>query len=199
MKPEKADHELEYHAYGESSALSGCTECPVCKEISLEPGDTCDVGVGWVKCAPDHCPNCGYVEQGPDPSDKPIEHYRKCWEEGVSPHDIIEQHKGEVDPKYQVWIDAHDNEQHNYGNCRKVCHQMVKDFPELTRVYGRYMCYEWGERHHFWCIAPDGTIVDPTSQQFPSAGMGLYCPDRYYPLELDNQPTEVNYEIFSNS
>jgi hypothetical protein len=51
---------------------------------------------------------------------------------------------------------------------------MVAVFPELRRVRGHYYCPIWGERAHWWLVAPDGLIVDPTAAQFPSLGGGEY-------------------------
>lgn len=47
---------------------------------------------------------------------------------------------------------------------------MQAAFPELKRVRGHYICPVWGEREHWWLVAPDGSIVDPTRDQFPSRG-----------------------------
>jgi hypothetical protein len=60
------------------------------------------------------------------------------------------------------------------GKCAEATIDMVAKFPELKRVRGHYYCPFWGERQHWWCIAPDGTIVDPTVSQFPSLGSGKY-------------------------
>jgi len=51
---------------------------------------------------------------------------------------------------------------------------MVAAFPGLRQAYGNYYCFVWGERGHFWCVDLEKYIVDPTSQQFPSRGRGLY-------------------------
>lgn len=68
---------------------------------------------------------------------------------------------------------------------------MVAAFPELKRVRGHYFCSIWGQRAHWWCEAPDGTIIDPTSSQFPSKdetaprGFGVYVPWK----EGEEEPT----------
>jgi len=76
--------------------------------------------------------------------------------------------------KYKKWIE--DNVTEAYGKCAEVTAAMVAAFPELTRVRGHYYCYGWGERTHWWLTAPDGSIVDPTKDQFPSKGNGEYVP-----------------------
>lgn len=73
---------------------------------------------------------------------------------------------------YADWIAA--NVTKAYGQCAEVTEAMADAFPELTRVRGRYLCPIWGERDHWWLIAPDGSIVDPTASQFPSKGGGEY-------------------------
>ncbi len=83
-----------------------------------------------------------------------------------------------MDPKYAKWIANKlaiaDN--NGYGLCADWTAEMVAAFPELTRVRGHYYCAGWGEREHWWCTTADGTIVDPTAQQFPSKGRGHYEP-----------------------
>lgn len=74
-----------------------------------------------------------------------------------------------------------------YGHCEQVTEKMVAAFPELKRVKGHYYCLVWGERGHWWCVAPDGAIVDPTKIQFPSKGAGQYVeldPDAEQPIGL---------------
>lgn len=61
-----------------------------------------------------------------------------------------------------------------YGKCAEITEAFAKAFPELRRVRGHYHCPHWGERDHWWLVAPDGSIVDPTRAQFPSRGIGEY-------------------------
>jgi hypothetical protein len=77
-----------------------------------------------------------------------------------------------ADQKYLDWIAA--NIAKAYGECAEATDRMAAAFPELTRVRGHYYCPIWGERAHWWLVAPDGSIVDPTASQFPSGGMGQY-------------------------
>jgi hypothetical protein len=77
-------------------------------------------------------------------------------------------------PQYAAWIAANVTEA--YGRCREVAEAMAAAFPELVRVRGHYYCWAWGERTHWWLIDPEGQIVDPTAEQFPSKGHGVYTP-----------------------
>lgn len=72
-----------------------------------------------------------------------------------------------------------DEQQTNYGKYRGKCKQMAQEAatedPRLVVVCGWYYDPVWNtEEEHWWCKLPDGTIVDPTRLQFPSAGMGEY-------------------------
>lgn len=62
------------------------------------------------------------------------------------------------------------------GACAEITTQMCIAFPELARVRGHYIDHQWGSRAHWWCVDPDGGIVDPTAAQFPSKGSGQYVP-----------------------
>lgn len=74
---------------------------------------------------------------------------------------------------YAEWIEA--NVPENPTNmCEEVTACMVKAFPELTRVRGHYCDLLQGRRPHWWCVTPDGEIVDPTAAQF--APYGEYDP-----------------------
>lgn len=92
-------------------------------------------------------------------------------------------------PEYQAWIDAFVRS-HNYfvrGLCGEATKQMMKAFPELRRACGFafWVCPTRLVRdEHFWCVTPDGTIVDPTVSQFGGA------PVRYEELDL-NKPEDV--------
>ena len=74
--------------------------------------------------------------------------------------------------QYLTWIA--ENVTKTYGKCAEVTAQMQSTFSELRRVRGHYYCLIWGEREHWWLVDPDGRIVDPTAQQFPSSGTGSY-------------------------
>lgn len=75
---------------------------------------------------------------------------------------------------YSAWISEHVSK--TYGTCAEVTLAMQQAFPELKRVRGHYYCAIWGQRAHWWLVAPDGSIVDPTKDQFPTKGTGFYEP-----------------------
>ena len=63
------------------------------------------------------------------------------------------------------------------GRCKELSEAACAADPTLTLVRGYYFCPLWGtEEPHWWCVTPDGTIHDPTREQFPSAGLGIYTP-----------------------
>jgi hypothetical protein len=68
---------------------------------------------------------------------------------------------------YQEWIaDYVKRSPVVLGKCREAVARMRRAFPELAEVRGHVYCV-WGKRGHFWAVAPDGAIVDPTRAQFP--------------------------------
>lgn len=61
------------------------------------------------------------------------------------------------------------------GKCKELSEQAYAEDPTLTLVRGHYYCPIWdSDEQHWWCKKPDGTIVDPSKLQFPSAGLGEY-------------------------
>ena len=76
--------------------------------------------------------------------------------------------------KYQEWIKNQNSDV--FGACKARTEEMVAAFPELKRVRGHYYDIVWGERMHWWCVDPDGNIIDPTARQFPTKGKGAYVP-----------------------
>lgn len=79
-----------------------------------------------------------------------------------------------MNEQYQAWIDANvPNKEAAYGKCAEVTLAMQSAFPELRRVRGFYHCPIWGRRTHWWLQDGD-EIVDPTSKQHPSNGIGQY-------------------------
>ena len=61
------------------------------------------------------------------------------------------------------------------GRCHELSMAACEKDPTLRLVRGHYFCPIWNrEEPHWWCVKPDGTIVDPTARQFPSAGSGVY-------------------------
>lgn len=70
--------------------------------------------------------------------------------------------------KYQEWIAAN-VEGNGYGKCQNYCKLMSGIFTELREAKGFFHCV-WGARQHYWLVAPDSSIVDPTRGQFPGGG-----------------------------
>lgn len=61
------------------------------------------------------------------------------------------------------------------GKCREMSEEAVSKDPTLTLVRGHYYCPIWNSNEaHWWTVRDDGTIYDPTKDQFPSAGLGTY-------------------------
>jgi hypothetical protein len=97
---------------------------------------------------------------------------------------------------HQKWIDENVTG-NGYGKCAEASEAMLAAFPELKRVRGHYYCMIWGERAHWWLVATDGSIVDPTSAQFPTKGNGVYvelAPDAKEPKGMCPNCGELFYE-----
>ncbi len=64
----------------------------------------------------------------------------------------------------------------NYrGKCKEMCEEAIKADPSLKLIRGHYWCPIWNSTEaHWWTTRPNGTIYDPTKDQFPSKGMGTY-------------------------
>lgn len=60
------------------------------------------------------------------------------------------------------------------GKCKEYAEALCKEDPSLRLVRGHYMCPFWGPQPHWWCEKPDGTVVDPTVEQFPAPQVGEY-------------------------
>jgi hypothetical protein len=60
------------------------------------------------------------------------------------------------------------------GKCKEMSEALVASDVTLTLVRGYYHCPIWGEQAHWWAKKPDGTIIDPSKDQFPSRGIGEY-------------------------
>jgi hypothetical protein len=75
-----------------------------------------------------------------------------------------------LDPKYVEWIKAYVAKNNDFvrGKCQEACSEMRLEFPELRAAAG-FAHVTWGRDQHWWCVAPDGTIVDPTKAQFQFA------------------------------
>jgi hypothetical protein len=77
--------------------------------------------------------------------------------------------------RYMKWISEHVGPD-PHGQCKEVTARMAAAFPELRRVRGHYVCPSDGRQQHWWMVSPDGTVLDPTKEQFSSRGQGLYEP-----------------------
>ena len=92
------------------------------------------------------------------------------------------------------------------GKCKEFAEAEVAKNPELRLVRGHYYCPVWGQQAHWWCEKADGTIVDPTKSQFPSAGMGEYiefdglveCSECGKKIREEEASFESNYCFCSN-
>ena len=63
------------------------------------------------------------------------------------------------------------------GKCRELCEAACAADQTLTVVRGHYWCPMWNTfEAHWWTVRQDGTIHDPTKDQFPSRGLGTYEP-----------------------
>lgn len=61
------------------------------------------------------------------------------------------------------------------GKCKELCEQAVAADPSLRLVRGYYYCPFWrSTEQHWWTVRTDGAIYDPSKDQFPSRGNGLY-------------------------
>ena len=97
----------------------------------------------------------------------------------------------------------------NYaGRCKQLAEDACVDDPTLTLVRGHYICPYWGERAHWWCRRPDGTIVDPTVTQFPTEGAGaeyrefdgkVSCAECHKALAESEASFESNYAFCSTA
>ncbi len=70
------------------------------------------------------------------------------------------------------------------GKCKELSELACAEDPTLTLVRGYYYDPQWGEQPH-WCTKrQDGSIYDPTKDQFPSKGLGEYIEfDGFYACE----------------
>lgn len=79
---------------------------------------------------------------------------------------------------------GHDCDYSLRGKCKSMCQDAVLDDPSLKLVRGYYHCPSWGKQAHWWTVREDGTIFDPTKNQFPSQGAGEYVEfDGYFECE----------------
>lgn len=89
--------------------------------------------------------------------------------------------------EYNLWIEAYVKSVDGFtrGRCGAATAAMQLAFPELRIAKGfAYSLHEEVDQH-FWCVAPDNTVVDPTVSQFP---LGVVF--EYEELDLNN-PADV--------
>jgi hypothetical protein len=72
------------------------------------------------------------------------------------------------------------------GRCKELAEACSAADPSLRLVRGFYLCPLWGKQAHWWTVKPDGTIVDPTVRQFPTAGVGAEYEEYYGTIECEN-------------
>lgn len=91
------------------------------------------------------------------------------------------------------------------GKCKEMSEALVAIDPTLTLVRGHYYCFAWGEQPHWWVKTKDGTVIDPTKNQFPSKGAGNYvefdgivrCSNCNKTMHEENASFESNYAFCS--
>lgn len=68
---------------------------------------------------------------------------------------------------YAEWIQAYVVRNNHFvrGKCKEAVEEMVTAFPELRKAAG-FAHTDEGEAQHWWCIAPDGEVIDPTRSQY---------------------------------
>ena len=63
------------------------------------------------------------------------------------------------------------------GKCKELSEQACAEDTTLTLVRGHYFCPIWNvDDPHWWCVRMDGEVFDPSKDQFPSSGFGIYTP-----------------------
>lgn len=84
---------------------------------------------------------------------------------------------------YDRWIQAYVARYNGFvrGKCQPATLEMQAAFPEL-RIAAGFAHVSWGRDQHFWCVAPDGSVVDPTAAQFQ-------LPIHYEELDLNDPKT----------
>ena len=81
------------------------------------------------------------------------------------------------------------------GKCKEFCQDLCEKDPSLKMVRGTYWCPFWGDQMHWWCVKPDGTIVDPTVKQFPTAGIAAEYTEFSGVFPCDNCGKEITEDI----
>lgn len=80
------------------------------------------------------------------------------------------------------------------GKCKELSEEAIAKDPALRLVRGHYHCPMWGKQAHWWCEKPDGTIVDPSVNQFPTAGYAAEYVEFNGICKCDQCDKEINEE-----
>ena len=70
---------------------------------------------------------------------------------------------------YEMWMAANVTPPVR-GMCKHYSELMVKVFPELRLAKGWYIDPTCIQHPHWWCVTPQGIIIDPTVEQFMLGG-----------------------------
>ena len=70
--------------------------------------------------------------------------------------------------QYNKWMsDNYPSRKEALSKCQEASKKMKEAFPELRVTNGFIsLPFELDEKAHWWCVTPDGEIVDPTSIQY---------------------------------
>jgi hypothetical protein len=92
------------------------------------------------------------------------------------------------------------------GKCKELSEAAIESDSTLRLVRGYYYCPIWNSQEpHWWTASPDGKIHDPTKDQFPSKGGGMYeefdgkieCSECGKEMNEDEADIEGNYAFCS--
>jgi hypothetical protein len=79
------------------------------------------------------------------------------------------------------------------GKCKEMSEALVAENPVLRLVRGHYWEPMWNrDEPHWWCVNPDGEIIDPTRLQFPSGGIAEFYTEFDGTCECANCGKEFN-------
>lgn len=93
------------------------------------------------------------------------------------------------------------------GKCKDMSEALCEKDKSLTLVRGYYHCPLWGKQSHWWVKDKDGKIIDPTVEQFPTAGIAAeyeeydgtgQCSECGKDVIVEESMTESNY-VFCSS
>lgn len=81
------------------------------------------------------------------------------------------------------------------GRCKELAEDLIrKSKKPLILVRGFYHCPFWGKQQHWWTKDEDGNIIDPSSSQFPTNGVGAEYEEFDGTIECDECGKKVNEE-----